>query len=85
MTTNIQKRIHLPKLTYDEDEADYITGTSRQTRWRARLRGELESVEVAGRRVLYTLDMLLDWLNRRHYYRVCKRKSKKGKKDKGSP
>ena len=74
MTTEVFKRINLPKLTYDEGEADYITGTSRQTRWRARQRGELKCVETVGKRVLYTLDMLLDWLNRRHYHRSNKRK-----------
>lgn len=74
MNTEIIKRANLPKLTYDEREADYITGTSRHTRWRARKRGELQCVECAGVRVLYTIEMLLDWLNRRHYHRATKRK-----------
>ena len=72
MTTEL--RNNLPKITYNEAEVDYITGTSRQTRWRARQRGELRCVETAGRRVLYTIEMIVDWLNRRHYHRKRKRK-----------
>lgn len=74
MSNEVLKRNQLPKLTYDEREADYITGTSRHTRWRARKRGELQCVETVGRSVLYTIEMLVDWLNRRHYRRASKRK-----------
>jgi len=77
MIDEILKRSNLPKLTYDEDEADYITNTSRQTRWRARKRGDLRCVETAGRSVLYTLDMLTQWLNGRRENRRRKRNRKR--------
>jgi hypothetical protein len=66
----------LPKLTYNELEADSITGTSRQTRWRARKRGELRCIETTGNRVLYTIDMLVEWLNCRPH-RTRRRKAHK--------
>ena len=74
MTTKVINRGELPRLTFDERDADYMTGTSRHTRWRARKRGELRSVETTGNKVLYTQDMLLDWLNLRRERKGHKRK-----------
>ena len=74
MNTEAFGKSVLPKIAYNEREADYITGTSRHTRWRARKRGELRCIVVAGRRVLYTIEMLVEWLNLRHLRRARKRK-----------
>ena len=81
MSNEVLKRINLPKLTYDEDEADYITNTSRQTRWRARKRGDLRCVETVGRSVLYTIDMLSQWLNG---WRENRGRKRNRRTDKGS-
>lgn len=84
MATEAVKRSDLPKLTYNEHEADQISGVSRYTRWRARRRGELRCVETCGRRVLYTLDDLIDFLNRRYEQRARKRKQKRHNKGDGN-
>ena len=73
MATNILRTIELSQDTYNEPEADYITSTTFEMRYRARQHGELKCIDTVGVPVHYTLEMLLEWLNFRYYRRACGR------------